>query len=198
MHFWGSSENLPTGRKEERFGVSDFEVLYFVTTCPLEPLPRLCQQSCWGSTVHVNLLRTKGSSSRCWGRNRLRNQLCQGLFQIPLWQSFSCDVLRYPPVCCAPDCFSGVIKQLCGFSWDYCPIPNLSMQALGLPDDSLCRHCIPLQYASNFSATSRWVSSTEHLLPGWPADVQQVRHIPETHSAHSRNCWIHYGQQRFL
>ena len=72
------------------------------------------------------------------------------------------------------------------------------MQALGLSDNSLCRHCIALQYASSLSATSRRVRKTEHVLPRWPADVQQVQHIPEMRSAHSGRCWIHYGQQRFL
>lgn len=161
---WGSSKNLPTGRKEERFRVSDFSV-GFCHHPSLEPLPRLGQQSHWGNAIHVNLLRTQGSFLRCQGRNRLRILLHQEPFQILIWKGFSCDMLRYPPVCCAPDCFSSDVRELRVFSWNYCPSPNLSTQVLGLPDNLVYRHYIALQYASSLSTTSRQVRSTAHRLP---------------------------------
>lgn len=132
--------------------------------------------------MHINPLRTKGSSLRYQGRNRM---------SCTPSETISVHSIKVSAVMCSRALLFVVLQivftvalELCVFSRDYCPTSNLL--ALRLPDKSLCRHCTDLQCFSSLSATSRWIRSAEHML----------QHILMLHDAHSKNCWIHYGQQR--
>lgn len=140
-------------------------------------------------TLHVEASRTKGSSSRCWNRNRLEITFIRDCFK-PHYGIVSAVIGSGALLSVVLQIVFPVVLRVVWLLWGYCPIPqNLrrlwTSQIIPYAGTVWLCNALPAGQV----LLKEW--STEHRLGG-------RRCAGDVLSALSGNCWIHHGQHRNL